>query len=496
MTTITKTFAVVEANAAPLFPGRVKDNEVVALISTYGLVDHQGDVVLGPRVDAKSGQMIEGAFDASIREWRQSGKMIPMIWSHQWGDPNAYIGEIDPHDLRSVAPGEFPSAPHGGLLMKAMFADTPSAQHARDLIKRGLVTEYSYAFDLVKSRKRSDGAQELLVLNIIEAGPTLRGASIGTATIDVKSQTGTITRSRADMKRARSKKAIAILQMVRDHPHKDRVAASKWGALAGRLERVVNDDSADENDVRESAAAWFHQELALAEYARTDAIVAKRWNDLSLKRSVEELVALDSVVNVDEQLTKQVDEFVAETKALVAKERQEKAVFDAYQLDLARGGRPPGFGDPVAERERDLAEQQRDLDRINAKAAERAAERARVLEFERISREERDWRGGNADFYATNTPLTTFDAVDDRDDRLDVRITDKTQPDGESFSLPVVARPNTTVERDDPPLPVVPEAAETLRLPVAGVVTPDHVVEGDTIRLQVGQREDDSPLRE
>lgn len=56
-----------------------------ALVAVFDNVDGQGDRVL------------DGAFQKSLQEWRLSGAPIPVIWQHQWQNPNAHIGFADPH---------------------------------------------------------------------------------------------------------------------------------------------------------------------------------------------------------------------------------------------------------------------------------------------------------------------------------------------------------------------------------------------------------------
>lgn len=146
-----------------------------AIVSVFGNVDFQGDRVM------------PGAFQKSIQKWRDAGDPIPIIWSHEWGNPDAIIGSADPNDVEEVAAGT-KAAGVGGLLVRGQI-DThkPFAAQVYDLMKRRIVKEFSFAYDVVKERQGEDKANELHVLDLIEAGPTLKGANPQTELLNVKS---------------------------------------------------------------------------------------------------------------------------------------------------------------------------------------------------------------------------------------------------------------------------------------------------------------------
>jgi len=131
--------------------------EIEFYASIYGNVDHIGD------------RVVAGAFDGSIKSWREKGESLPIIFSHQWDDPFAIIGEAAPGDIKSDS---------RGLLIKAKLDidENPTAKQVYSLIKRGLVLESSFAYDVVKEKKNAkDQANDLIQLDLIEAGPTLKG---------------------------------------------------------------------------------------------------------------------------------------------------------------------------------------------------------------------------------------------------------------------------------------------------------------------------------
>lgn len=138
-----------------------------ALVSVFNNVDFQGDRVL------------PGAFQKSLTKWRKAGDPIPLIWSHDWGDPHAHIGKADPDDVEETAEG---------LVVKGTIdLDNPFAAQVYRLLKERRVREFSFGYSIKKERKSEDGANELVDLDIIEAGPTLKGANPDTALLAVKS---------------------------------------------------------------------------------------------------------------------------------------------------------------------------------------------------------------------------------------------------------------------------------------------------------------------
>lgn len=146
--------------------------EVTALVSVFNNVDLAGD------------RIIPGAFAKSLSRIAASGRSLPFVWSHQWNDPNAYIGKV-------LEASETPD----GLVVRASMFDTPTAQHIKTLLAEGVIAEFSFAFDILDSRRAKDGVIELLEVNILEAGPTLKGANPATQLVDVRSALDIETRA-------------------------------------------------------------------------------------------------------------------------------------------------------------------------------------------------------------------------------------------------------------------------------------------------------------
>lgn len=146
-----------------------------AIVSVFGNVDHHGDRILA------------GAFDASLARWKAAGDPIPVIFSHQWDNPDAHVGEV--LEARELLPGDPMLAgtgleENGGLWTKfELYVEDPDEAAARRLAKRldrKTIREFSFAYDVIEEQRGSDGANELVEIDVLEVGPTLKGANPAT----------------------------------------------------------------------------------------------------------------------------------------------------------------------------------------------------------------------------------------------------------------------------------------------------------------------------
>lgn len=138
-----------------------------ARVSVFGNVDRNGDRVM------------PGAFAGSLAKWQASGKPIPVIWSHEKKDPDAYIGEVWPNDVL-VTDNDVAVA--GKLFVE----NNPKAAKIHELMKRGLIGQWSFSYSVNDERIAADKAREIYDLDLYELGPTLVGANPDTATLAVK----------------------------------------------------------------------------------------------------------------------------------------------------------------------------------------------------------------------------------------------------------------------------------------------------------------------
>lgn len=142
------------------------DGTFEALVSIFGNVDHAGD------------RVVKGAFTKSLQRWEESGDPIPVVFSHRWDDLDAHIGKVLEAEERDE-----------GLWVKAQLdiADDPSAAKVHRLLKDRRIREFSFAYDVL-DEKAQNGANELLELDVIEVGPTLKGMNPETVLIGAKNR--------------------------------------------------------------------------------------------------------------------------------------------------------------------------------------------------------------------------------------------------------------------------------------------------------------------
>lgn len=145
-------------------------------VSDAGVIEFYASI-FGNR-DLQGDRVLHGAFDDSIVSWQAKGVPFPIVWSHAYDRPQNIIGSADPFDLVADAKGLRVTAQ---LDIEA----NPQAKWVHSLAKRRIATGASFAYDIVKQRKAAD-ANELVRLNLIEAGPCLIGANPEAGVIDAK----------------------------------------------------------------------------------------------------------------------------------------------------------------------------------------------------------------------------------------------------------------------------------------------------------------------
>ncbi len=139
------------------FEMKADDNgQLSAVFSTFGVVDHDGDVV-----------------EASAFT---NGQSVVMVWSHDWTDPVGK-GVVQVTDSEAVFNGRF-------------FMDTARGQEAYKTVKAvGDLQEYSWGFrvlDAVWEQRDEEHVRIIKRAELFEVSPVLKGAGIGTRTLALK----------------------------------------------------------------------------------------------------------------------------------------------------------------------------------------------------------------------------------------------------------------------------------------------------------------------
>lgn len=140
-------------------------------------------VAIFHNVDRGGDRILPGAFDATLKQWRDQGDPIPIILSHDWNNPWSHIGYVDPHDLEPTGKG---------LLVKKGIldiGDNDVARQVHKLMKRRSLREFSFGYTVPSGgeRRTKEGVNELSALNLVEVGPTLKGMNPKTELHGVKS---------------------------------------------------------------------------------------------------------------------------------------------------------------------------------------------------------------------------------------------------------------------------------------------------------------------
>lgn len=144
-----------------------------ARVSAFGNVDLNGD------------RVIAGAFKRTIANWRAKGDPVPVIESHAHDDLGKVIGEAHAENMKETK-DSFVVA--GRMFLRESDPNHDRAREVFDLMKRKLITAWSYAFTVPEGGERiaKDGVREITDLDLIEVGPTLLGANPEARTIALK----------------------------------------------------------------------------------------------------------------------------------------------------------------------------------------------------------------------------------------------------------------------------------------------------------------------
>lgn len=137
---------------------------ITGYFSTYDRIpDSYGDVIA------------KGAFTETIRKRKESGHPFPLCWNH---DLNQIIGSVDPDNIEDTEKGP---------LMTASFFNTPLAQEKREIVKSGVVYQFSFAYDVLDQGPAEDiKANELRELDLFEVSIVPIPANQNAVMTDVK----------------------------------------------------------------------------------------------------------------------------------------------------------------------------------------------------------------------------------------------------------------------------------------------------------------------
>jgi HK97 family phage prohead protease len=125
-----------------------------------------------------------GAFTDTIKARKESGHPFPLCWNH---DLDQIIGAVDPDAIEDTEKGPF--------MKEAVFFDSALAQEKREIVKSGVVYQFSFAYDVLEAGpvELEDGtkANELRKLDLFEISIVPIPANQNAVMTDVKSDVAT-----------------------------------------------------------------------------------------------------------------------------------------------------------------------------------------------------------------------------------------------------------------------------------------------------------------
>lgn len=170
-----------------------------ALASVFGNVDRVGD------------RMLPGSFTKTLENWRQSGKPIPVILSHNWDDPHKYVGEADP---RAVYEDD-----RGLVVQGKMYTEEDLGRKVYELMKRNILTGWSFGYKVPQGgQKQKNGVNEISEVELFEVGPTLVGANPDAQLESIKSALGVETEEMEEITPELDEKAVWSTAYVNNLP--------------------------------------------------------------------------------------------------------------------------------------------------------------------------------------------------------------------------------------------------------------------------------------
>lgn len=207
-----------------------------AIVSVFGNKDSYGDV------------MMTGSFAGTLADWKASGNPIPVIWSHDWMDPESHIGWV--LDSREVAAGEIKADSPPGLWVLAQndIEANPRAVQVSRLLAGGRVTQFSFAYDELNAgwgMWEGDEAWLVHAVALHEVGPTLLGANRDTMLVGAKGDVGQAARVIIDLAR----------RLKAGSRHSTADLASLNGIHAALMDLGISCDAAAQPDDGKSAPA-------------------------------------------------------------------------------------------------------------------------------------------------------------------------------------------------------------------------------------------------
>lgn len=129
--------------------------------------------------------VIKGAFTDTLKKRKASGHPFPLCFNHDFDQIIGAVFEAEEDDY--------------GLKIKASFLNTPAAQEKRELVKEGIVWQFSFAYSVLGSEapteeeKRQGIFQKLTKLDLYEVSLVPVPANQTAVVTDIKNDNNTVS---------------------------------------------------------------------------------------------------------------------------------------------------------------------------------------------------------------------------------------------------------------------------------------------------------------
>ena len=164
---VRKAYLVTKVDTPPEGEGRFS-----AIVSVFGNVDSQGDVI------------DKGAFAATLDDLAASGRSLPILWSHDYYDPDSIIGEAEVVKETDV-----------GLYVEGVLDidDNPRAAQVYRQMSKGRLREFSIGgmvreWAWVEPADGADVELHITKLDLWECGPCFKGSILEIELLSVESR--------------------------------------------------------------------------------------------------------------------------------------------------------------------------------------------------------------------------------------------------------------------------------------------------------------------
>lgn len=127
--------------------------EIKGYASVFDNVNFQGDIVA------------RGAFTDFIASMKDAHITIPLVFEHETGKVENYIGTVD-----TIAEDE------RGLYITASLADTPNAARVREMVENGTLNDFSVGIIATEYEPLEDGGDKITQASLREVSIVLTGA--------------------------------------------------------------------------------------------------------------------------------------------------------------------------------------------------------------------------------------------------------------------------------------------------------------------------------